>query len=155
MSFPLLAQEKGWNWGLTFGFLLLYVAAVLGSLALVTIVLLRLPATYFQDPPPSARASGTWRSRWTPAALARNFCGALLIVIGILLSLPGVPGQGILTIVVGVLLLDFPGKYRFERNLIGRPRILHAINRLRQRFGKPPLTLHSSASEQREPQAPS
>ena len=49
------------------------------------------------------------------------------------------PGQGLLTIVVGILLLEFPGKRVLETKLIRRPRIHHAIDALRRRFGHPPL----------------
>jgi hypothetical protein len=57
------------------------------------------------------------------------------------LSLPGVPGQGILTILLGIMLLDFPGKRRFEYWLVSRPKIFAAINKLRHRFSKPALVL--------------
>jgi hypothetical protein len=40
---------------------------------------------------------------------------------GIILALPGVPGQGILTVLIGVMLLEFPGKRRLERAIVGRP----------------------------------
>jgi hypothetical protein len=55
------------------------------------------------------------------------------------LSIPGIPGQGVLTMLVGVLLLDFPQRQRLERALLGRPGVLPALNRLRARFGRPPL----------------
>ncbi len=57
------------------------------------------------------------------------------------MSLPGIPGQGLLTILLGVMLLDFPGKRRLEFKIISRPKVFRAINRLRARFDKPPLVL--------------
>ena len=42
---------------------------------------------------------------------------------------------------VGVLLLDLPRKRRLELRIVRRPAIAGAINRLRARFGKPPLVL--------------
>jgi hypothetical protein len=65
----------------------------------------------------------------------------LLIALGIVLSLPGVPGQGLLTVLLGVMLVDFPGKDRLEQKLLSRPGIINTINRLRGRFGKPALEL--------------
>ncbi len=70
---------------------------------------------------------------------AKNVLGGLLILVGIVLSLPGVPGQGLLTILVGVLLMDIPGKRRFELAIVRRPRVLASINRVRARFGRAPL----------------
>ena len=75
------------------------------------------------------------------ARSAKNILGAMLVVVGMILVLPGVPGQGVLTILVGVMLLDLPGKRRLERRIVGRPRILRTINGLRKRFGQPPLVL--------------
>jgi hypothetical protein len=66
----------------------------------------------------------------------------LLVALGIVLSLPGVPGQGLLTVLLGVMLLDFPGKSRLEQKLLSRPSIVNAINKLRARFKKPPLELN-------------
>ena len=63
------------------------------------------------------------------------------MALGIVLSLPGVPGQGILTILLGIMLLDFPGRRKLEHKLVSRPQVLKTINKLRHRFGKPPLVL--------------
>jgi hypothetical protein len=42
---------------------------------------------------------------------------------------------------MGIMIADFPGKHRLERKIIGRPAVLHAVNGLRERFGKAPLVL--------------
>ena len=65
----------------------------------------------------------------------------MLVAVGIALSVPGVPGQGVLTILAGLTLIDFPGRHPLVRSIIGRPAILAALNRLRARFKRPPLTL--------------
>lgn len=119
----------------------LFVLGVVSSLLLVSWVVVRLPANYFQkghqhvfwpESHPLVRVLGY---------TAKNLAGALLVFFGILLSLPGVPGQGILTILIGVMLLDFPGKRYLERWLIRRQLVFHAVNRLRERRGQPPLVL--------------
>jgi UPF0716 family protein affecting phage T7 exclusion len=81
------------------------------------------------------------------ARSGKNLLGVLLVVVGAILALPGVPGQGLLTILVGLLLLDLPGKRRIERRMVGRPRILRMINRLRKRFGRSPLVLGNRRGE--------
>jgi hypothetical protein len=72
---------------------------------------------------------------------AKNLLGVLVIALGVVLSLPGIPGQGILTILIGVLLLDIPGKRRLVRWLLRRPRLLKPLNRLRRWFGREPLVI--------------
>jgi len=73
--------------------------------------------------------------------IGKNILGVFLVVLGIILSIPGVPGQGLLTILLGVVLLDFPGKRHLERKLLSRQEIVKTIDRLRKKFDKPPLEL--------------
>lgn len=72
---------------------------------------------------------------------AKNLAGVLLILAGITLSLPGIPGPGLLIIFFGLTLLDFPGKRRLLAWIVGRPKILATINWLRRRFHKEPMVL--------------
>ena len=51
------------------------------------------------------------------------------------------PGPGILSLLVGVILCDFPGKRMVERKIIARPRVLSMINRIRARYNRPLLML--------------
>jgi hypothetical protein len=71
--------------------------------------------------------------------MAKNLAGILLFVAGVVMALPLVPGPGVLFMLIGLGLVDFPGKRALERRLLGIPRVLASINRLRARFGKPPL----------------
>jgi hypothetical protein len=119
----------------------MFVISFTASLALVSVVLVKLPANYFH----SSHAREFWTDRhrairWGGLVL-KNFVGLILIVLGVLMSLPGVPGQGILTILLGLIMLDIPGKRPLETSLVKRPKVLQSINRLRERFGKPPLIL--------------
>jgi hypothetical protein len=57
------------------------------------------------------------------------------------MALPGIPGQGLLTMIIGLTLLDFPGKREVERRVLKHRRVLAAINGLRARFHRPPLEM--------------
>lgn len=122
-------------WGVGF-----FAASSLVSLAAVTAVLVSLPPGYFRDGAPATSwpRSPALRGLWK---VAKNLLGLALVGLGLLLSLPGIPGQGILTILIGLILLDFPGKRSLERRLVTRPAVLRAINRLRARFNRPPMEL--------------
>jgi hypothetical protein len=111
------------------------------SLAVVSFILVNLPPTYFQQSHPrdfwlERHASIRWAG-----VIGKNALGVVLVLLGILMSIPGVPGQGILTVLLGIMLLDFPGKQQLEYKLVSRPKVLQAINRLRHRFSKSPLVL--------------
>lgn len=126
--------------GVLFGLALFAITFAI-SLGIVSFILVKIPATYFREDHPR----DLWVDRSAPLRIAgivgKNILGVLLVALGVVLSLPGVPGQGLLTILLGVMLLDFPGKRRFERNLISRPNVLSTVNRLRHRFGKSALVL--------------
>lgn len=109
------------------------------SIAVTVFVLIKLPANYFK----AEHGREFWVERhpvlrWG-GLVGKNLLGAFLVLLGIVMLIG--PGQGLLTILLGVMLLDFPGKRGLELKLVRRPKVLHAINRLRQRFDKPPLQL--------------
>jgi len=123
---------------LLLGFVLSVVFSV-GILAVVGFLLVRLPANYFCDSSPRDFWVGRHPVIRRMGLFVKNLLGGALVALGLLLSLPGVPGPGILTILIGLVLLDFPGKRPLERWLVSRPAILQTINRLRRRYGRPPL----------------
>ena len=129
------------TWGGVLFALGLFASTFVGSLLIVSVLLITLPPTYFQDDHPRDFWPNRHPALRLAGRIAKNIVGFILLVVGIILALPGVPGQGILTILTGLMLLDFPGKRRLERAIVGRPHILAMINRLRQRCGKPPLAL--------------
>lgn len=111
-----------------------------GSLLVIGILLVRIPADYFRTDYEPRRSTAHPVLRWS-ARIIKNCFGYAVIALGIVMSLPLVPGQGILTIMIGLMLIDFPGKRRLERSLVSRPRVLRTINRIRQRYGRSPLQL--------------
>ena len=121
--------------------LLVFVLTFAASLAIVSLVLVKLPATYFNRSHKREFLATHHPIIRGLALVAKNLLGVILVGVGIVLSVPGVPGQGALTILLGIMLLDFPGKPRFEHWLVSRPKILYAINKLRHRFSKPALVL--------------
>jgi archaellum biogenesis protein FlaJ (TadC family) len=70
-------------------------------------------------------------------ACLKNAFGAVLIVMGIVMLFT--PGQGLLTILFGLMLMNYPGKYLLERWIISRPLIFRSVNNLREKKGQPPL----------------
>ena len=137
-----------WDWfaAMTWrGFLLwagIFVGTFFINLAIVSFILLKIPANHFSKSREMKFWSGPRPLLHAAGVVGKNIGGLLLVALGIVLSLPGVPGQGLLTVLLGVMLLDFPGRRRLEQKLLSRPSIVNAINRLRARFHKPPLELN-------------
>src|SRR5215212_11738572 len=119
----------------------LFLASLAFSFGAIAIVMVKIPANYFSTHYVQDFLPGSpWIVRWG-AVVAKNIFGIFLVGLGIILSLPGVPGQGILTILLGLIMLDIPGKRPLEAKIIQRPAILSAINTLREKYGKPPLMM--------------
>ena len=119
----------------------LFVVSLIVSFAAIGIVMVRIPPHYFSLHYERDFLPGSpWLVRWG-ALLAKNALGLILILIGIVLSLPGVPGQGILTILLGLIMVDIPGKRPLEARIVQRPAVLNAINRLRAKYDKLPLVM--------------
>ena len=123
---------------------LIFVASFLINLGIVSFILVKLPADHFAKTRKRKFMEGYSPVVRVAALIGKNIGGVLLVALGVVLSLPGVPGQGLLTILLGIMLLDFPGKHRLEQKLLSRPSIVNAINGLRRRFDKPPLELNGS-----------
>jgi hypothetical protein len=118
---------------------LVFVVTFVVNLGIVSFILVRLPPNYFSSAYERNFLSGRHPALHAAGIIGKNALGILLVAIGILLSIPGVPGQGLLTILLGIMLLNFPGKRRLEQKLLSRPGVLKTINRLRLKFDKPPL----------------
>ena len=120
----------------------LSVVFFVGSLIAIPFILVRLPTDFFDT-----RVPRRWMEDHHPVLrllghLVKNVVGAIFLFAGFLMLF--LPGQGILTMLIGVTMLDFPGKRKMEAKMIGQPAVLSTINNMRQKFGKPPLTIAPS-----------
>lgn len=112
------------------------------SLAIFGVLIVALPVRYFVEERSRLLADKPPLIRWL-GIIGKNLLGLVLIVVGVVLSLPGIPGQGLLTVAVGVMLLDIPGKHRLVRAVVRRKGVIKSLNRLRAWFGRPPLVIEN------------
>ena len=117
----------------------LLVVSFLASTLLVAVVMIKIPENYFsshyqQDFLPNS----SWFTRWGVVVI-KNVVGIIIVLAGIVMLVG--PGPGVLTILIGSIMIDIPGKRPFEARLLKQPTVLSAANNLRGRFGKPPLVM--------------
>jgi hypothetical protein len=117
---------------------LLSLAFLVLGVVLLPVIVVRLPSDYL------ARGKRSVRRRFASMSmggriylLVKNLFGGLLALAGIVMLVT--PGQGLISIIVGVGMLDIPQKRRLLKLLAGRPGVLRSVNRFRARFGEPPL----------------
>jgi len=132
-----------WLGGLS---LLLFVA----TLVIFPLIIIQLPADYFiRDCRDPAYQSRRHPAVWFTLMVLKNLLGVALILAG--LAMLVLPGQGLLTILIGLTLVNFPGKFALERRMVRRPRVSKTLNRIRARAGKPPLEIPPSDDQCDEP----
>jgi len=117
------------------------VTAFLVTTAAAVAVVVLMPADHFSRPPGQDDAARRHPAlRWTLIIL-KNVAGLLIVPLGVIMALPLVPGPGLVFILVGLCLLDFPGKRSLERRLLAVHSVQRFLNRIRHRFGRPPLVI--------------
>ena len=117
----------------------------LASLILIPAIVVRIPADYFAHPVrPRSRFADQHPAIRLTVRIAKNVLGGLFILAGIAMLV--LPGQGLLTMLIGFLMLDGPGKYPFEKWLIARRFVRRPINWLRARSGHEPLETQQEPS---------
>jgi hypothetical protein len=123
---------------MVFFFTLLSLLTFVFSLILLPILILTIPEDYFvekQRHPMHWNKSGYLLRMLV--LLLKNLLGIILFFMGILMLV--LPGQGILTILAGLVLLDFPGKFLLLRWLARKERILNSLNWVRKKGHKAPF----------------
>ena len=110
------------------------------SVFMMVLIISFLPEDYFKSENRNL-ISSVQNSRYPLLKLlvliTKNFFGILLLLSGVLMLV--LPGQGILTIITGLVFIDYPGKYKFERNLLRQKGVINSINWIRSRLSKPSL----------------
>jgi len=126
-----LSEYASWFIGVSF-------ASLVAALLLVPALINRIPTDYFSH---SRRLPVAAMSSHPVVNLvfagAKNLLGATLVLAGLLMLF--VPGQGLITLLAGLMIMNYPGKFVLERWLMRRSHVLSAVNWLRARHGQPPL----------------
>ncbi|MCW8196391.1 hypothetical protein F6455_16475 [Proteobacteria bacterium 005FR1] len=125
---------------LLFGVAIASLAVFLASLALIPWLLVRIPPDYFSR----AHERRSLLAGYNPflvivLRVLRNVLAVIFIVLGLLMLV--LPGQGLLTLFLGLVVADFPGKHGLVNWLVSHPSICRPINWLRRRAGRQPLEM--------------
>ena len=95
-----------------------------------------IPSDYFIDKK-SSKFKSQFPITWLVSMIIKNLIGYVLIIGGILMLV--LPGQGLFTIFIGLMMSNYPGKYSIERKFIAIPSVLKTINWLRKKSNQDPL----------------
>jgi len=133
------------HWFRDHSFLLSWLAVIsvitfIGTLVSIPALIICIPEDYFlHRSRPSSGGADDHSLQHLVLTGIKNVFGVLFVLAG--LAMLVLPGQGLLTILIGLMLMNFPGKYELERKLIRQKPVLAAVNRLRIRAGRPPIEI--------------
>lgn len=103
------------------------------SIIVLPIIVVRMPSHYFV----SKQRTRKWTLPRKLLYVLRNSMALLFFLAGVAMLI--LPGQGLLTILMAMMVSDVPGKYKAERWLVGKPGVLASLNWIRRRYHRPPL----------------
>lgn len=116
----------------------LSVITFVGTLIVIPLLVIRIPEDYFTE---QRRRPVAWWDRrplLRVAALGiKNVLGVVFVAAGVAMLV--LPGQGVMTIIIGLMLLDFPGKFRLERWLVSRGPVIRSMNWIRSKARRPSI----------------
>ena len=140
-----------WNTQIQVLFWVSVAFSVIGTL-LLPLFLIRIPPDYL------ARTTHSSDSTTVPPSgsgllirLARNILAVPFLVAGLVMLFT--PGQGLLMLLVGLWVADFPGKRKLERRIVSIPTVLRVTNKIRAKAGVPPLSLEQNDEDMAEREA--
>ena len=116
-----------------------FLAAASITLLAVTIlatpwVVSRLPSDYLLRRLDGPKLKGFGRKL---LSLLRGFIGLLIVLLGLIMMIT--PGPGVVMMLLGISVAEFPGKNRLLVYLATRPSVLASLNWMRRRHDKPPF----------------
>lgn len=119
---------------------ILSILSFFGTLTAVPFLVARIPADYFSR---TQRFVQNGRVKISgphvAGSILKNVIGLMFVLVGVAMLV--LPGQGIITILLGLFLMNFPGKRQLERRIVGAPAVLKGINWMRKRGNQPPLQM--------------
>ena len=116
---------------------IIIVVTTFATLASISMLLISLPSDYFTRKKRVSRIKNPILRLLL--RVLKNVVGTVFLIAGFIMLFT--PGPGILSVLVGIILCDFPGKRRVERKIIARPSVLSMINRIRVRYNRPLIVL--------------
>lgn len=120
---------------------LLFSTAASGSILLTIVsmaaapwLVASLPSDYLLPKAPAAKTKGLFI---TLMHTLKSLLGLIFVLLGLIMLVT--PGPGIVMLLAGISLAEFPGKQRLVRKITMQPKVFKSLNWMRRRRGKPPF----------------
>lgn len=114
--------------------------SVLGMALVVAathLVVRQMPIDYFRNRNAEIGHAGGSKAGRTAKEIGRNVAGVLLFIAGIVMMLT--PGPGVLALLLGLILVDFPGRRRLLTRIAKGRKMREKLNGMRRRVHREPF----------------
>jgi len=120
----------------------------LGTFIAIPIFVAKLPTDYLliQSAPTARRIKHP--VLYIIIMVIKNILGMAIILAGIAMLV--LPGEGLLTILIGFALMSFPQKAYLIKRLIKQKKVLQTVNWIRTRRGRPVLLIPENAKSKND-----
>jgi hypothetical protein len=116
------------------------VFVLIASMVAIPWLIIRLPADFFiRDERAIPYLTAGHPAFRVFLTVVKNVLGVTFILAGIAMLV--LPGQGVLTIIVGLMLTNFPGKHKVVLWIVSKKSVIRGVNALRKRTGREPIML--------------
>jgi len=120
--------------------------SLVAGILLLPVFITRIPVDYFSHPHRHYLSASSRHPLMRILITGlKNLLGIVFVVAGLLMLL--LPGQGLLMLLIGLVIMNYPGKYALERWLVQRPYVFSGVNWLRIKYNHPPLLALSDKKE--------
>jgi len=111
----------------------------LGTLAIIPYFIVRIPEDYLIREKIEESGATKKRAIRFLCLILKNLLGVLLVITGFFMFF--IPGQGVITMLIGIMLMNFPGKRSLATAIVRQPAIFKSLNWTRSKALRPPLIL--------------
>jgi len=110
------------------------IATFVLTILILPLVIIRLPSDYFVCEKADGFISLQRKGIRYLLLFLKNLAGSFLLLMGFLMLF--MPGQGILTILAGLSVMNFPGKRKLEIRLVSNDKVMRSLNWIRRKASK-------------------
>ncbi len=122
-----------------------FVMILLAAVSVPFIINLLSPDYFIREKRRSNLETLTEYAFFSISIILKNIIGIFLFISGFLMLF--IPGQGLLTIFISMLFIDFPGKWKLQKRIVRKKKIHRLLNWIRRKGGREEFVIYEEDRE--------
>ena len=109
------------------------------SIFMIPVLIVNLPSDYFKKQKKQMWPGVIQSALYVIYLILKNLVGVVLILLGLIML--AIPRPGLITLLIGLVIIDFPGERKLLVFILRKTNAIKVMNWLRQKNNKPPFEL--------------